>query len=77
MLIGREIEVVASSDLTLIGIHGLILNETKNTLLVQTREKRQLTIPKPIITLKVRARPQDIVLEGGKLVGSAADRIKG
>jgi RNase P/RNase MRP subunit p29 len=77
MLIGREIVVLASKDKTISGIQGMILDETKNTLLVLTPQNRQLRIPKSIVTLSLEAKPVNLTIEGSKLIGTPAERIKG
>jgi RNase P/RNase MRP subunit p29 len=77
MLIGRDIVILASKDKTISGIKGLVLDETKNTLVVLTSQNRKLRIPKPIVTLSLEAKPANITIEGSKLIGTPAERIKG
>jgi RNase P/RNase MRP subunit p29 len=77
MLIGTEILVLASKDKTLNGIRGLVMDETKNMLLILTPEERQLKIPKSIVTLSIGAKPSNFTIDGSKLIGTPADRIKG
>jgi RNase P/RNase MRP subunit p29 len=77
MLIGTEILVLASKDKTMNGIRGLVMDETKNMLVILTPEERQVKIPKSIVTLSVGAKPANLTIEGSKLIGTPADRIKG
>ncbi len=77
MLIGREIAVLASKDKTLDGIRGLVLEETKNMLLIVTPEKKQIHIPKSIVTVSLKAKPSNLTIEGPRLIGTPAERIKG
>jgi len=77
MLIGRGIAVLASKDKTMNGIRGLVLEETKNMLLIVTPEKKQVFIPKSIVTLSLEAKPTNLTIEGSKLIGTPAERIKG
>jgi len=78
MLIGREIEVLASRDKTMLKLRGLVVNETKNLLVIMTAEERQVTIPKSIVTLNVSLKNSEkLIVEGSKLIGTPADRIKG
>ena len=77
MLIGKEIVVLACKDKTITGIQGKVLDETKNTLLVLTPQMRQLRIPKSIVTISLEARPSNLTLDGAKLIGTPAERIKG
>ncbi|MDD2438952.1 MAG: ribonuclease P protein component 1 [Methanosarcinaceae archaeon] len=45
-LIGLFVKVVASTNPSLIGIQGSVINETKNMLLVENSQTRELMIPK-------------------------------
>ncbi len=80
MLIGREIEVLASRDKSMLNLKGLVIDETKNMLVVVTPLERQVKIPKSIITLSVSNRRRNekaLIIEGSKLIGTPAERIKG
>ena len=78
MLIGREIEVLASRDMSMQKLKGLVIDETKNLLVVMTPLDKQVKIPKSIVTISVsNSLNENLVLEGSKLIGTAADRIKG
>ena len=77
MLIGTEILVLASKDKTMNGVRGLVMDETKNMLVILTPEERQVKIPKSIVTLSVGSKPNNLTIEGSKLIGTPADRIKG
>ena len=66
-LIGLDVEVVGSSDASRKGIRGMVINETKNTLLVRTRSGVR-TVPKQASTFKfVFGRSKFIV--NGKEIG--------
>ena len=77
MLIGREIVILASKDKSITGVQGKVLDETKNTLLVLTPQLKQLRIPKSIVTISLEAKPANLTLDGAKLIGTPAERIKG
>lgn len=77
MLIGREIAVLVSKDKTMNGVRGLVLEETKNMLSVITPENKLVRIPKSVVTLSLEAKPSNITIEGSKLIGTPAERIKG
>jgi RNase P/RNase MRP subunit p29 len=79
LLIGKEIEVVASKDPTLKGIRGSIMDETKNILLVLTADDRRLSVPKSVVTLAIRdgRNAKSFVIEGSGILGTPAERIKG
>jgi len=78
MLIGKEIVVLASRDKSMLNLKGLVINETKNLLVVATTLDKEIKVPKSIVTVSViNGKKDNIVLEGSKLLGTAADRIKG
>lgn len=59
-------------------LKGLVIDETRNMLIVMTPVERQVKIPKSIITLKIENRGNEhMVIEGFKLLGTPAERIKG
>ena len=45
-LIGKDIEIINSSDRTKIGIYGKVINETKNILVIRTKENKLIEIKK-------------------------------
>lgn len=74
-LVGLEARISKSSDPTLRDIHGIIVDETKNTLRLMVRD-RVMTIPKAcstfIFTLPDGAR---VRIHGHILVGRPEDRL--
>ncbi len=78
MLIGREVEVLASRDKSMLKLRGLVIDETKNLLVLRTSLDREVKLPKSIVTLRLENKKgEPLVLEGAKLIGTPADRIKG
>lgn len=79
LLIGKRIEVLAALDKTLIAKKGLVVDETKNLLTIETLNGSLLKLPKSIVTLGVfdSSDKSSITIEGSKLVGTPSDRIKG
>jgi RNase P/RNase MRP subunit p29 len=78
MLIGREVEVLASRDLSMIKLKGMVIDETRNLLVLRTILDREVKIPKSIVTIGLaNSKGESLVLEGSKLVGTPAERIKG
>ena len=51
MLIGREMEVLASRDKSMLKLRGLVIDETKNLLVLRTSLDREVKLPKSIVTL--------------------------
>lgn len=52
MLIGREVEVLASRDKSMLKLRGLVIDETKNLLVLRTSLDREVKLPKSIVTLR-------------------------
>lgn len=78
MLVGREIEVVASRDVSLLGLKGVAIDDTKNLLVLATGSGRKVKLPKSVIKVKVSGPTREaLVIEGSNLIGTPADRIKG
>ena len=74
-LIGLSVAIVDARNKSLIGITGTVVDETRNTLVIETvhGEKNML---KEGIVLKVRVENEDILINGAHLVGRPEDRIK-
>ncbi len=75
-LIGLEVEVVDDSNPYNIGVSGRVVDETRNTLLIDdgVRERR---IAKGYATFRFKLPDGTLVeVEGSKLVGRPEDRVK-
>ena len=69
--IGSEIEVIDSKNKSLIGLKGKVINETKNTLTIKTKDSRKKII-KEQITIKINEK----VINGEKISIRPEERIK-
>jgi len=69
-LIGSEIEDVGSKNNTLVGLKGIVIDETKNTITIQNKDIKKLL--KSHITIKIDGE----VVEGKTLQKRPEDRIK-
>lgn len=75
LLIGRIAKVQTSLDKSLEGVTGLILNETKNTLLM-TKGERRIIVPKRVVTIQIEDLSGKIRgLVGKELIATPQDRI--
>ena len=75
-LIGLEVKIINSRHKDYIGISGKIVDETKNTLIIEDSNVEK-TIPKNCITLEVKLPDDAIVkINGNLLSGRPEDRIK-
>ncbi|MFA4887515.1 MAG: ribonuclease P protein subunit [Candidatus Nanoarchaeia archaeon] len=67
-LIGKEIEIVEAHNKQLVGMHGIVIDETKNMIELENGKK----IAKEHITLNVN----NSVIKGSSLLGRAEERLK-
>ena len=70
-LIGKTVVVTASKNPQFVGIDGLIVDETRNTITIKTKENEK-TLPKEQITLTIDKKN----IEGKELIGRIEERIK-
>ncbi|MDI6642526.1 MAG: ribonuclease P protein component 1 [Candidatus Hodarchaeaceae archaeon] len=75
-LIGLEARVVNSSDPTLVGIHGKIVDETRDMLVVEQAGKDKI-IPKSSSTFLIAmSNGKGVTVEGKKLIGRPEERVR-
>jgi ribonuclease P protein subunit POP4 len=74
-LIGLKMEVTDSKNKNLIGIKGVIIDETRNTLTIKENDKVK-TLLKEQVTLKIFSEDHEIKVNGELLVGRPEDRLK-
>ncbi|MGC8505909.1 MAG: ribonuclease P protein subunit [Thermoplasmata archaeon] len=71
--IGRSVTITWSTNITMIGKTGLVIDETKNTFVI-AKDKKTCIIPKRIA--KFKFANQDNPLDGRLLTMVPEDRIK-
>ncbi|MCD6509199.1 MAG: ribonuclease P protein component 1 [Thermoprotei archaeon] len=75
-LIGLKVKVTSSKNKTLVGIKGVVIDETRNTLVVLDRGKPKI-IPKNVADFEFTLPDGNVVLVKGEiLIGSPEDRVK-
>ena len=74
-LIGLKTEIADSKNKANIGIKGKIIDETKNTIVIQNKNK-QKRLFKNNITLKLKLNGKIIGIKGGLFSGKPKERIK-
>lgn len=82
--IGLDVEVVASPDRSQIGTRGKIVDETRNTLTVETegtdgkgmKEMKERMVPKAGSTFRLRLGDETADVEGDRITFRPEDRIK-
>ncbi len=75
-LIGLDARVVKSSHPNYVGIAGKVLNETRNTLVIQHKNKKKIVV-KGVAVFHFTMPDRTIVeIDGKVIVGRPEDRIK-
>ena len=70
--LAREIEVVRSLDPSLMGVRGMIVEETRRTLRVRTLSG-EVTLPKDVITFTIDS--VEVEIDGATVTQRPEDRI--
>ncbi len=73
-LIGLEARVVEATDPGHLGLEGKVVDETRNTLVLEV-SGRELTIPKEGSAFLFRLE-EDVLIQGSRLLYKPEDRIK-
>ena len=74
-LIGLEIEVVEANNESMLGLKGKVVDETRNTLVIETKDGEKKILKKNL-KIKIEVSGEKIIITGTKLVGRPEDRIK-
>lgn len=74
-LVGLSVSVIKSSDPKQAGIHGTVVDETKNTLLVDTGAGRK-HIVKAISTFKFKKGSRSFIVDGEEINFRSEDRLE-
>lgn len=74
-LIGRKVTIIDCTDPTWINKSGLIIDETKQTFLIET-EKKQKRIAKQTATFAFEYSGRQTIVKGTRLVYRPEERIK-
>jgi ribonuclease P protein subunit POP4 len=74
-LIGLKVKIKECKDMSWTGKSGLIVDETKNTFLIQI-ENQKKTIAKNIATFEFEYEDKKVILDGSKISYRPEDRIK-
>ncbi len=74
-IIGLNAMVVGSTDANKIGLRGKIVDETKNTIVVESGKKEKV-LPKKEIVLELSLGNEKVVLNGKKILFRPEERTK-
>lgn len=73
-LIGEEIEIIDSKNKSNLGIHGKIIDETKETIAIRRDDGKEIVLMKKIITFKLMKTGK--VVLGQSVARRPEDRLK-
>ena len=80
LIIGRSARITESNDPSLLGRVGLIVDETKNTILLHENLGRVIRVPKSVVELSIASaddRLQPVSIIGIELLATPEERVKG
>ena len=75
-MIGTQIDIVDSKNPTLNGLKGIVVDETKNTLMVQIDNERKTVVKDQIRLMVVTKNNQTMGTSGQNIIGKYEDRIR-
>ncbi len=76
-LIGTIAEIVSSSNPSLEGVRGRVLDETQNTLKIETDKKVKTIIKSQcVFRFTIPESGESVLIDGRKISASPEDRIK-
>ncbi|AXI25209.1 ribonuclease P protein component 1 [Methanofervidicoccus sp. A16] len=76
-LIGLDVEIVEASNPSLVGVKGRVVDETRNTLIIEKSNGKEIVVPKDIAVFKFKLGDNKYVkVIGSLLIGRPEDRLK-
>ncbi|AEH06751.1 Ribonuclease P protein component 1 [Methanothermococcus okinawensis IH1] len=76
-LIGLNVEIVKSPNLSLVGIKGKVVDETRNTLIIERfGSGKEIRIPKDVAVFRFELKDKSVDVIGSLLIGRPEDRLK-
>jgi len=74
-LIGRNIEVVKARNVSLEGLKGKVVGESKNMLVLETADGEKKLVKEQVV-LRMRVGRKVVEVDGKSLVGKGYERVK-
>lgn len=74
-LIGLRVKIVNSSSIYLLNIEGIVVDESKNTLIIEQKGK-EIVIPKKSCTFLFYLDNDEVIIEGKKILYRPEERVK-
>ena len=76
-LIGLKIRVIHHSDPGLVGVKGVVIDETQKTIVIETVDKRRKRILKEHGVYEIQLPTgEKVVIRGYQILGRPEDRLK-
>ena len=75
-LIGLRVRVVSHSDPTLCGIEGVVVDETRNTLVIEVGGRRKRVLKLYGVFEFTLPNGKKVYLDGSEILGRPEDRLK-
>jgi ribonuclease P protein subunit POP4 len=75
-LIGLTVEIIDSNHKEYVGIKGKIIDETRNTITIDTGSQEKLIIKKEVVFLLYLPENKKVSIDGKIIVARPEDRIK-
>ena len=75
-LIGKSIEIIDSKNKANIGLKGIIIDETRNTLQIKTKEGKKKMLIKEDITFVMKINNEEFMIKGDEIRVAPEERIK-
>ncbi len=75
-LIGLTVEIIDSNHKEYVGIKGKIIDETRNTINIDTGSQEKLIIKKEVVLLLYLPENKKVSIDGKIIVARPEDRIK-
>ena len=74
-IIGLDAKIVESTDPTIIGVHGLIVFETRNTILIRTNSSIKQIAKKIAKKIEVKTHSGACFISGSSMIARPEDRV--
>ncbi|MCQ6253609.1 ribonuclease P protein component 1 [Methanocaldococcus sp.] len=75
-LIGLKVTIIDSKNKSMIGIKGKVVDETRNTLIIEKENGKEVIIPKDIATFMFELKGCKVKVDGRLLIGRPEERLK-
>lgn len=78
-LVGLKLKVVSSTDPSLVGVSGIVIEDSKNALRLRVERdgrKREIVLIKLYSTFSIATPDGDFIVKGLDLIGRPEERLK-